>query len=101
MSSLNTTTAFNFLVLDPVISRHPTPDTTPLPPTPDKKAMGLAYNVYLNSNKIFGCKQCKTHLADYNDIVSRVSTLRPPPQGSGANLMNPELPRPTWKSLPV
>lgn len=35
--------------------------------------MGLAYNVYLNSNKIFGCKQCKTHLADYNDIISRVS----------------------------
>ncbi|EYE98082.1 putative Yippee zinc-binding protein Moh1 [Aspergillus glaucus CBS 516.65] len=33
--------------------------------------MGLAYNVYLNSNKIFGCKHCKTHLADYNDIVSR------------------------------
>lgn len=35
--------------------------------------MGLAYNVYLTSNKIFGCKQCKTHLADYNDIISRVS----------------------------
>lgn len=34
--------------------------------------MGLAYNVYLNSSKIFGCKACKTHLADYNDIVSRV-----------------------------
>ncbi|KAH8692915.1 Yippee/Mis18 [Talaromyces proteolyticus] len=33
--------------------------------------MGLAYNVYLNANKIFGCKQCKTHLADYNDIISR------------------------------
>ncbi|RMJ22050.1 Yippee zinc-binding protein, partial [Aspergillus sp. HF37] len=33
--------------------------------------MGLAYNVYLNSSKIFGCKQCKTHLADYNDIISR------------------------------
>lgn len=36
--------------------------------------MGLAYNVYLNSNKIFGCKHCKTHLADYNDIISRVSS---------------------------
>lgn len=35
--------------------------------------MGLSYNIYLNSNKIFGCKACKTHLADYNDIVSRVS----------------------------
>lgn len=33
--------------------------------------MGLAYNVYLTSNKIFGCKQCKTHLADYDDIISR------------------------------
>lgn len=37
--------------------------------------MGLAYNVYLTSNKIFGCKQCKTHLADYNDIISRVSYM--------------------------
>ena len=34
--------------------------------------MGLAYNVYLNSNKIFGCKNCKTHLADFDDIISRV-----------------------------
>ncbi|KAI2814794.1 hypothetical protein CBS115989_8236 [Aspergillus niger] len=33
--------------------------------------MGLAYNIYLTSNKIFGCKQCKTHLADYDDIISR------------------------------
>lgn len=35
--------------------------------------MGLSYNVYLTSAKIFGCKQCKTHLADYDDIISRVS----------------------------
>lgn len=34
--------------------------------------MGLTYNVYLTANKIFGCKECKTHLADYNDIISRV-----------------------------
>lgn len=34
--------------------------------------MGLAYNVYLDSNKIFGCKTCKTHLANYDDIISRV-----------------------------
>ncbi|KAJ6141295.1 Yippee-like protein [Penicillium chermesinum] len=33
--------------------------------------MGLTYNVYLTSSKIFGCKGCKTHLADYNDIISR------------------------------
>lgn len=33
--------------------------------------MGLKYNVYLAANKVFGCKQCKTHLADYNDIISR------------------------------
>jgi hypothetical protein len=34
--------------------------------------MGLAYNVYLNSNKIFGCRNCKTHLADFDEIISRV-----------------------------
>lgn len=37
--------------------------------------MGLAYNVYLNCKRIYGCKSCKTHLADHDDIVSRVSRL--------------------------
>ena len=41
--------------------------------------MGLSYNVYLTSAKIFGCKQCKTHLADYDDIISRVSIRYPHP----------------------
>lgn len=34
--------------------------------------MGLSYNVYLNSDKIFGCKNCKTHLASHDAIISRV-----------------------------
>ncbi|KAL8763643.1 MAG: hypothetical protein Q9184_000643 [Pyrenodesmia sp. 2 TL-2023] len=34
-------------------------------------AMGLSYNVYLNSDKIFGCKNCKTHLASHDSIISR------------------------------
>lgn len=42
--------------------------------------MGLTYNVYLTSNKIFGCKECKTHLADYDDIISRVSCFYSPLQ---------------------
>ncbi|KAL8828907.1 MAG: hypothetical protein Q9191_002319 [Dirinaria sp. TL-2023a] len=33
--------------------------------------MGLAYNVYLNADKIFGCKNCKTHLASHDAIISR------------------------------
>jgi len=33
--------------------------------------MGLAYNVYLDSHKIYGCKSCKTHFANYDDIISR------------------------------
>ncbi|KAL8948879.1 MAG: hypothetical protein Q9222_004967 [Ikaeria aurantiellina] len=33
--------------------------------------MGLSYNVYLNSDKIFGCKNCKTHLASHDSIISR------------------------------
>ncbi|KAI1772448.1 hypothetical protein Hte_002824 [Hypoxylon texense] len=33
--------------------------------------MGLAYNTYLNSNKIYGCKNCKTHLANHEEIISR------------------------------
>ena len=41
--------------------------------------MGLAYNTYLNSNKIYGCKSCKAHLANHEDIISRVRvpTLHP------------------------
>lgn len=35
--------------------------------------MGLSYNVYLNSAKIYGCKNCKTHLSNHDDIISRVS----------------------------
>ena len=37
--------------------------------------MGLAYNVYLNAERIFGCKNCKTHLATHDSIISRVSAL--------------------------
>ncbi|MCJ1412453.1 hypothetical protein MMC19_006547 [Ptychographa xylographoides] len=33
--------------------------------------MGLAYNVYLNADRIFGCKSCKTHLATHDSIISR------------------------------
>lgn len=33
--------------------------------------MGLAYNTYLNSNRIYGCKNCKAHLANHEDIISR------------------------------
>lgn len=35
--------------------------------------MGLAYNTYLNSSKIYGCKNCKAHLSNHEDIISRVS----------------------------
>lgn len=40
--------------------------------------MGLSYNTYLKTtdgdktNKIYGCRRCKTHLAYHNDILSRV-----------------------------
>lgn len=33
--------------------------------------MGLQYNTYLSSTKIYGCKTCKTHLANHDDIISR------------------------------
>lgn len=39
--------------------------------------MGLAYNTYLNSAKIYGCKTCKAHLANHEDIISRVCTGPP------------------------
>ncbi|QPH16889.1 hypothetical protein C2857_001624 [Epichloe festucae Fl1] len=33
--------------------------------------MGLSYNTYLDSSKIYGCKSCKAHLANHEDIISR------------------------------
>ncbi|KAL8871959.1 MAG: hypothetical protein Q9174_002325 [Haloplaca sp. 1 TL-2023] len=37
----------------------------------ESPAMGLSYNIYLNGEKIFGCKNCKTHLASHDAIISR------------------------------
>lgn len=39
--------------------------------------MGLVYNTYLNSNRIYGCKNCKAHLANHDDIISRVNPPLP------------------------
>ncbi|KAI9658882.1 MAG: hypothetical protein M1829_006623 [Trizodia sp. TS-e1964] len=33
--------------------------------------MGLKYNEYLRAPKIYGCKTCRTHFADHEDIISR------------------------------
>lgn len=33
--------------------------------------MGLTYNVYLNAPRVYGCKNCKTHLSNHDDILSR------------------------------
>lgn len=41
--------------------------------TTKTQAMGLKYNTYLDGGKIYGCKNCKTHLADHDEILSRVS----------------------------
>lgn len=41
--------------------------------------MGLVYNIYLSSpHRVYGCRQCKTHLGTHEDIISRVCSLYPP-----------------------
>lgn len=61
--------------------------------------MGLSYNTYLNSGKIYGCKSCKAHLANHEDIVSRVSF----PPGRACFLLaadlGAELPRPARQGV--
>lgn len=43
--------------------------------------MGLVYNDYLSSDKIYGCKNCKTHLSKHESLVSRVRPpFLPPPR---------------------
>ena len=44
--------------------------------------MGLTYNTYLNSSRIYGCRGCKAHLANYEDIISRVGS---PPKSNHLN----------------
>jgi len=34
--------------------------------------MGLEYLEYLNAPRIYGCKNCRAHLADHEAIISRV-----------------------------
>lgn len=66
--------------------------------------MGLAYNTYLTSNKIYGCKTCKAHLANHEDIISRVRIVSTYAYviflfSELTELL--ELPRPAWQSVPV
>ena len=77
--------------------------------------MGLAYNIYLNSHRIYGCKNCKTHLSNHDDIISRVSCLYFSLEGelgperricpcwaALADLhTGTELSRPAWQGLPL
>ncbi|MCJ1398187.1 hypothetical protein MMC11_001384 [Xylographa trunciseda] len=54
----------------PVID-SPTEQPSSCPEVGPSDEMGLAYNVYLNADRIFGCKSCKTHLATHDAIISR------------------------------
>lgn len=35
-------------------------------------AMGLTFNKYLEGDKVYGCRKCRTHLAVPADLVSKV-----------------------------
>lgn len=35
--------------------------------------MGMVYRIYLDGERIYGCKTCKTHLATIDSMISRVS----------------------------
>lgn len=55
--------------------------------------MGLTYNTYLDGKHIYGCKNCKAHLASHDDIISRVSPSPPfAPFSPSASLPLPSLP---------
>ena len=85
--------------------------------------MGLTYNTYLEGNSVYGCKNCKAHLANNEDIISKVSIpiphlphpilassshpypypspIHPSPllHPTPNSRIPPELPRPTRKGL--
>ena len=60
--------------------------------------MGLTYNVYLDAKRVYGCKNCKTHLADHDEIISRVCLLLSCTMRE-LLLTRTELPRSTRQSL--
>jgi len=33
--------------------------------------MGLRYNTYIDDARVYGCRNCKTHLSKHDDILSR------------------------------
>ncbi|KAI9855720.1 MAG: hypothetical protein M1824_005879 [Vezdaea acicularis] len=33
--------------------------------------MGLIFNTYLTARRVYGCKNCKTHLSNHDEIISR------------------------------
>lgn len=47
--------------------------------------MGMSYRRYLNGARIYGCSNCKTHLAAIHTMISRV---RPP---AAHSLLTPPL----------
>ncbi len=61
--------------------------------------MGLSYNTYLNSNRIYGCKGCKSHLANHEDIISRVRF--PPPTAQTTYLPTPSVSAPPLCTPPL
>lgn len=38
--------------------------------------MGMSYRRYLSGARIYGCSECKTHLATIHSMISRVSSPR-------------------------
>lgn len=48
--------------------------------------MGLTYNTYLDGKHVYGCKNCKSHLANHEDIISRV---RSPPAHTPHHFRSP------------
>ena len=44
----------------------------------DHNTMGMVYRIYLEGERIYGCANCKTHLATIHSMMSRVSSAEGP-----------------------
>ena len=65
------------------------------------RKMGLKYRTYLEGRKVYGCQNCRSHLANSDGLISKVNVL-----GSLASIkistntrLLTAIPRSTWPSL--
>jgi hypothetical protein len=65
------------------------------------RKMGLKYRTYLEGRKVYGCQNCRSHLANSDGLISKVNVfgLLASVEINTDNSLLTAIPRPTWSSI--